>query len=342
MRINAGGNDYTDTAGNVWIKDEYFDGGGTFSTNAEIFKTEEDKLYQTERFAENLGYDIPISDGNYRVNLHFAENYFDDFNKRIFDVSVEGEKVIDDLDIFAKSKNAFFPGKDSAYIYTVDNVNVSDGVLNLDFDASVDNSKISAIEVVSLTGPQVIFKQTDGNTSVVEGEATGDSYSIVLNSQPTGDVTVHLNPDSKISTSKNSVTFTPDNWNVAQSITVDAVDNNLADGNLTVDITHTISSSDSDYDSLSLPNIAVFVADNDSVAIDFDKKTVASMFMPTAAAWGPDHRLYVGSYTGEIKAYTFDDNYNVIDTQTITTIEGESNPNILGIAFNPYDTSDSP
>ena len=289
-----------------------------------------------------MGYDIPVIDGNYRVNLHFAENYFNDFNKRIFDVSVEGEKVIDDLDIFAKSKNAFFPGKDSAYIYTVDNVNVSDGVLNLDFDASVDNGKISAIEIVSLTGPQVIFKQTDGNTSVVEGEATGDSYSIILNSQPTGNVTVNLNPDSKITTDKNSVTFTPDNWNLPQSITVNAVDNNLADGNQTVNISHNISSSDSDYDNLSLPNIAVSVGDNDSVVIDFDKKTVASISMPTAAAWGPDHRLYVGTYSGEIKAYTFDDNYNVIDTQTITTIQGESNPNILGIAFNPYDTSDSP
>ncbi len=342
IRINAGGNAYTDTVGNVWMKDQYFDAGQTTSTNADIFKTEEDKLYQTERWAKNLGYGIPVSDGNYRVNLHFAEIYFDDFNKRIFDVSVEGERVVDDLDIFAKSKNAFFPGKDSAYVYSVDDVNVSDGFLNLDFDASVDNAKISAIEIVSLTGPQVIFKQTDGTTSVVEGEATGDSYSIILNSQPTSDVTVNLGSNSQINTSLNSVTFTPDNWNVSQSITVNALDNNLADGNQSVNITHTISSSDADYDSLSLPNISVFISDDDTVAIDFTKKTVAAMSAPTAAAWGPDHRLYVGSYSGEIKAYTFDDNYNVIDTQTITTLKGVSNPNILGIAFNPYDTSDSP
>ncbi len=343
IRINAGGNAYTDTAGNVWSGDKYFDVGRTFSTTSDIFKTEDDTLYQTERWAKNLGYSIPVNDGNYRVNLHFAENYFTDFNKRLFDVSVEGEKVIDDLDIFAKSKNAFFPGKDSAYIYSVDEVNVTDGFLNLDLDASIDNAKLSAIEIISLTGPQVIFKQTDGNTSVIEGETTGDSYSIILNSQPTADVTVDLDFNNQIATNTNSVTFTPNNWNIPQSITVAAVDDRLAEGNQIVNIAHTIISDDNDYKNLSLPKIAVSVGDDDTVAIAFnEKKTVATMSLPTAAAWGPDGRLYVGSYLGEIKAYTFDGNYNVIDTQTITTLEGLSNKNILGIAFNPYDTSDSP
>jgi glucose/arabinose dehydrogenase len=73
------------------------------------------------------------------------------------------------------------------------------------------------------------------------------------------------------------------------------------------------------------------------VPIHFVKSTVASMTNPTQGAWGPDGRLYVGALTGEIKAYTFDDDYNVIDTQTITTVVGLSNKNILGIAFNPFD-----
>ena len=62
----------------------------------------------------------------------------------------------------------------------------------------------------------------------------------------------------------------------------------------------------------------------------------------TVGTWGPDNRLYVGSYSGVIRAYTFDDNYNVTDTEVIDTLAGESNPNILGIAFNPFDSSDNP
>ncbi|NJS15836.1 MAG: hypothetical protein HC787_00070 [Nostocaceae cyanobacterium CSU_2_110] len=214
--------------------------------------------------------------------------------------------------------------------------------MNLDFNASVDNAKISALEIISLTGPQVIFKQTDGNTSVVEGDTSGDSYSVILNSQPTADVTINLSLNDRITTSINSITFTANNWNIPQTITVKAVDDNLTQGNQTVNILHTISSLDNDYNSLNLPNIPVFVGDDDIVSIDFNKKTVATMSQPTAAAWGPDHRLYVGSYSGEIKVYTFDQNYNVINTQTINTLKGVSNNNILGIAFNPYDTSDSP
>nr|MCU0527803.1 carbohydrate-binding protein [Elainella sp. Prado103] len=75
-----------------------------------------------------------------------------------------------------------------------------------------------------------------------------------------------------------------------------------------------------------------------SVPIDFtDPRVVANVGAPTQAAWGPDGRLYVASITGSITALTFDDNYNVTNTQTIAGVSGLSNSNILGIAFNPYD-----
>ena len=60
---------------------------------------------------------------------------------------------------------------------------------------------------------------------------------------------------------------------------------------------------------------------------------------PTQGAWGPDGRLYVASVTGEINAYTFDDNYNVTATQTISTLTAVSNNNILGLAFNPHESN---
>lgn len=65
--------------------------------------------------------------------------------------------------------------------------------------------------------------------------------------------------------------------------------------------------------------------------------TVATLTAPTQAAWGPDGRLYVGSFSGIITAYTFNDNYVVTATQQITAISATSAPNILGISFNPFD-----
>jgi N-acetylneuraminic acid mutarotase len=66
-------------------------------------------------------------------------------------------------------------------------------------------------------------------------------------------------------------------------------------------------------------------------------EVIASVAEPTQAAWGPDGRLYVGTVGGTIKIYTFNDDYGVTATQTVNTIAGLLNSNILGIGFNPFD-----
>ena len=66
---------------------------------------------------------------------------------------------------------------------------------------------------------------------------------------------------------------------------------------------------------------------------------VPFLVAPTRGAWGSDGRLYVASVTGEINAYTFDDAYNITATQTITTLTGLSNNNILGLACNPHESN---
>ncbi|MGJ5628279.1 malectin domain-containing carbohydrate-binding protein [Nostoc sp. CALU 1950] len=343
IRIDTGSTkSYTDTKGQVWEADKYFVGtSNTYSTAAPIGKTEDDAVYQTERYGKNLAYQIPVANGNYAVNLHFTEIYWTDFNKRIFDVSLEGQKVFDDIDIFAKSKNAFFTGNNSALVLSAPTQTVTDGILNIDFAASVENASITGIEVIALTGPQVVLQQTEGKTEVTEGGAS-DTYSLVLNSQPTADVTINLVPGNQLSANKTSLTFTAANWNVAQTVTISAVNDNVAEGAQTANITHTITTTDNSYKNLTVPNLAVDIIDNDIVAISFDKKTVATVSSPTVGAWGPDGRFYVGTYSGEIKAYTFDQNYNITATQTITTIKNLDNKQILGIAFNPYDTSGAP
>ena len=342
LRLNVGGGEYTDIQGNTWQADRYFTGGESWTTTAGIFKTKDDPIYQSHRWAEDLVYEIPVSNGNYSLNLHFAETYFDDFKKRIFDIFAEGEPIIQDLDVFAKSKNAFFPGKNSALALNFTEISVSDGILDLELSGNINNSMLSGIEVVPLVGSQIILKQSQGDTKTAE-DGNSDSYEVVLNSLPSADVTIELSVNQEqLITDKTELIFTAENWNVPQTVTVDAVDDDLAEGTETYNLVHTISSSDSDYNNLSVPNIPVTIADNDLVPIDFNTKTVATMTAPTRGAWGPDGRLYVGSYGGKINAYTFNDAYNVTEVQTINTLTSVSNPNILGIAFNPFSTAENP
>ncbi|MCU1517296.1 MAG: hypothetical protein JWQ75_2017 [Pseudarthrobacter sp.] len=155
LRINAGGPAVT-TGGVSWAADQYFTGGKSFSiaATAAIAGTIDDVLYRTERSATtNLGsfsYAIPVAGaGDYTVTLHFAEIWFGatgggtgGAGKRVFSANFEGGATeLVNFDIFATA------GTMTATTKTF-TVPVSDGTLNVQFTATVDQPKISAIEVV--------------------------------------------------------------------------------------------------------------------------------------------------------------------------------------------------
>ena len=343
IRINAGGSEYVDSQGNVWSADQYFLNGniGLYPNNP-ISNTEDDFLYQSERWEGNLAYDIPVLNGNYTVHLHFTEAFFDHAEARVFDLSIEGVEVIDDLDLYQSRSNAAFDGQNSAFVVSVPQVLVTDGVLDLDAVSSINNAKISAIEIVPLNGAQVLIEQTNGNTTLTEG-FNSDSYSLTLNSRPTANVTIDLQVDNLLEVSTRQITFTPDNFNIPQVIEVSAPDNNALTGTRRVLINSRVSSEDRAYNNLQVPNLPVSIIDDESIEINFTQRVITDIERPTTAAWGPDNRLYVGTVSGLIQIYTFDDDYNVIDRQTVETIQNqEEATSILGIAFNPFDTSDSP
>ncbi|MBD2219463.1 DUF4347 domain-containing protein [Calothrix sp. FACHB-1219] len=346
---------YTDTTGRIWNRDVFSVGGivSAVAGTTEIFKTNDDALYQNVRSAKDLSYQIPVAEGAYTLKLHFVEPTKTNYGQRVFDVKVEGDLVLDDLDIFEESKNAFFPGQNSALVKTIDQpFFISDGFLNLDLNASVDVATIAGIEVIPLEGPAVIIKQTNGNTQVNEA-AGNDTYEVVLNTKPTANVSININSGNQLNTNKTALTFTPTNWDIPQTVTVTAINDTAAEGIHYTTITHTVSSGDSNYNNAAVRSVPVTVLDDDVVAISFTKKIVditnandpsitaddniPNVANPTVGAWGPDGRLYVGFYDGSIRAYTFDDNYNVTAIQAINTIKGLYNAQILGLAFNPYD-----
>jgi hypothetical protein len=77
--------------------------------------------------------------------LHFAEIWGGTQGRgaRVFDVSVEGRLVLDNLDIFAEV------GGYRALVKQVD-AEVGDGRLTVAFHHVVENPKVSAIEVLRL------------------------------------------------------------------------------------------------------------------------------------------------------------------------------------------------
>ena len=124
-RINCGGDAFTDEFGQQWQADDTLyshSWGQDFGLHPyqasqrhiseDIRGTKSDELFQYFRFGRHrLWYDFSVTDGDYRVELYFAEPWHgkgggerDDYEGvRIFDVAVNGETVIDDLDPWAEA-----------------------------------------------------------------------------------------------------------------------------------------------------------------------------------------------------------------------------------------------
>jgi hypothetical protein len=139
LRVNAGGPAYTDTTGVIWQADREYaycsapywgaTGGQVYTTTRAIGSATDQTLFQSERyFASQAGYRFAVPNGQYLVQLRFAEIYpYAYGGGRIFDVRAEGQTIASKLDVLARSGGLYRADDITA------SVTVADGELSLDF-----------------------------------------------------------------------------------------------------------------------------------------------------------------------------------------------------------------
>jgi hypothetical protein len=212
VRVNAGGGAFTDSSGNAWSADTGFNTGTTNAVTTPINNTVNDVLYQTERWdataSPELTYSFTLTNGNYLVNLHFAETYAGAFSvgSRVFDVLLEGQLRIDNLDIYRQA------GANTPLVIALP-VTISDGQLNIALVHGLQNPKISAIEVVAASASPIVPPSpaqitsvtlaADGVVQVAAAGATGFNYAL----EASGDLANWTQVDLQGNTS-GSVVFT--------------------------------------------------------------------------------------------------------------------------------------
>jgi beta-galactosidase len=167
-RVNCGGPDYKDSNGNTWLADrekksadtwgslswtKQFPGMPAFfasqrQTYAPIQGTNDWPLLQTFRYGlQQLRYEFPVPDGDYRVELYFKEPWWgwgglDCKGWRVFDVAINNKTVIRNLDIWSKVGHR-------ALKQVVD-VHVTGGQLTISFPrVAVGQAVISAIAIAT-------------------------------------------------------------------------------------------------------------------------------------------------------------------------------------------------
>jgi hypothetical protein len=101
-------------------------GGQIASFNSPIADTTDGPLYQNVRY-DMSAYRFHVPNGKYTVKLQFCEPVYTEPNKRVFGVTVQGNTVIDKLDIFAKV------GRNRALDYSFRAINVTNGILEIGF-----------------------------------------------------------------------------------------------------------------------------------------------------------------------------------------------------------------
>ena len=108
-----------------------------------------------------------------------------------------------------------------------------------------------------------------------DGSSTAD-YTLVLDTVPTAEVTIAVaSSDTLAATvSSASLTFTPANWNTAQTVTVTGV-NDDAPGDRIATVTHAPTSTDTTYNSVSIDSVTVTVEDDDTAGLTFDPVSVS-------------------------------------------------------------------
>lgn len=137
VHINAGSTSPVTCCDTTWQADQYFSGSyNTYSVNLPFTNP----IYNTERYGI-FSYTFPMANGAYIVGLKFAEIYNKSPGLRIFNVSINGNQVITNLDLvqaagYGVVYNRYFP------------VTVTNNVIKIDFSPTKSWAKVSGISIV--------------------------------------------------------------------------------------------------------------------------------------------------------------------------------------------------
>lgn len=346
-RINAGGGTIGDTPN--WVGSSGFTNTSTnYSVSNSInlsdaslpvgipeglFKSE---LYDADGGAE-MQWDFAVAPGNYEVRLYFAEIYngAQGVGKRLFDVSIEGQNVLDNYDIYADVGG--YKGVMKSFMVS------SDSNLDIDFGHVVQNPAIKGIEILQQVATANTLSVSSSSLDFA-GTLVGNTLQqtvTLTNIGESGDPAITIDPAQLAIAGADAGAFSA-SFDTSSSFALEPGES------ATLYVSFTADDASTKGAQLSIPHSG----DNSPIAIDLSGTGVSEVpisFMksalngedasrPTSLQFGPDGRLYVAQQDGIVKIYTIEraaaNDYVVVATETITSIQQIANHNDDG-TLNP-------
>ncbi|MBT4290747.1 MAG: hypothetical protein HOD92_25755, partial [Deltaproteobacteria bacterium] len=168
--------------------------------------------------------------------------------------------------------------------------NIDDGNQNVTIQLSINGSTADTTGYTALNPDDVSVVNSDNDSigftvnpiNVITGEdGTADTFSVVLNTQPDGDVVIDVvsSDTTECIVDSSLLTFTTGNWNNSQTITVTGQDDNLDDSNQNVTIQLSINGNTADttgYAALNPDDVSVVNSDNDSIGFTVNPNSIGT------------------------------------------------------------------
>ncbi|MCA9189929.1 MAG: hypothetical protein KDA99_30100, partial [Planctomycetales bacterium] len=189
-RVNAGGQTLSDDY--IWESDAdlspFHNSGLNSAYKSSFISNVPDgvpmRLFQDTRWdqvgGEEMQWSFPVTPGDYDVRLYFTESYVETKDFREFDVTIEGQLVLENLDVFDEV------GLNAALIK--DFKVSADDAIDILFGHKKDNPMVSAIEIrrampdkfrVNVGGPRLNASPTWQSGSDLEGLYLNNNSSTV-------------------------------------------------------------------------------------------------------------------------------------------------------------------
>jgi PKD repeat protein len=167
--LNSGSSANVEFEGETFLGDQNFSDYYNTSNTYKNSSASSLPLFQSERTSTNLHYTIPLPNGIYTIITYHNELWFgkggdtEGPGKRVFDILLEENLVKDDLDLFMENSN-------QPTALSFENIEVTDGELNMEFISSANKASVSGIAIIN-QGPLDISPTALPSASIQEGPA---------------------------------------------------------------------------------------------------------------------------------------------------------------------------
>ncbi len=249
------GNPETD----AWV----FDNPSDRTVDAAIedgFAIYDSDFFSNDDIAENIAFESPVFDASdeSEVFLQFDQDYLG-----LIDPVYGSEAFVEVYD-GTDWQTVYSTLEDAFGTTTLDISEAAAGVENAQIRFRYEGNwsyywAVDNVQVVDALAPGLV---PVGTVQVSESNIT-DTLEFVLNSKPTSDVTLTFSTEEGQLEAIAPITFTTENWNIAQSATVIAVDDDVDEGNnQTSPISISVSSADSNYQGLTVEDVIAEITDD--------------------------------------------------------------------------------